>query len=215
MRRPGPIFALLVLVSFVLLVGAVAFLLLRSPDPRYLLEEWIGLGRTSRYDLVIGDVARRHGLDPLLVKAVVWRESRFHPDKKGSRGERGLMQIGEAAAVDWVRQHKIETFVPTDLFSPRTNLEVGVWYLERALGHWREKDDPVPFALAEYNAGKRRVEAWIAAASGTGEAANAEAFRARIDFPSTRAYVETVLQRYAYYREVEGRRPGLAAPPQP
>ncbi len=195
------------LLSLAAVLG-VGVALYRSPDPRYLAAEWVSWGRFYRYDAMIADVAAKHGLDPLLVKAVVWRESEFHPDKTGSSGERGLMQVGEAAAADWVKANKIENFVPTDLFSPRMNLEIGAWYLKRALGHWKGKDDPVPFALAQYNAGKRRVNGWIAA-SKSGDAVNAGEFRESIAFPSTRAYVETILKRYEYYRlkEKQGKEP--------
>jgi len=46
----------------------------------------------------------------MLVKAVVWRESRFDPKKQGSHGERGLMQVTERAANEWVRENKIAGF---------------------------------------------------------------------------------------------------------
>ncbi len=159
------------------------------------------MGRFYRYDAMIQDVARKHKVDPLLVKAVVWRESEFHTHKVGGVGERGLMQVGEAAAADWVRVNKIQSFVPTDLFSPRTNLEVGTWYLARALQRWAAKDDPIPFALAEYNAGKRRVDRWIGL-SQRGAAATSDDLWAHMDFPTTRAYVETITRRRAYYDKV-------------
>jgi len=187
---------LLLLLSAGIGAGALLFF---SPDPRYRAAEWISLGRYARYDSLIADVARKYEIDPMLLKAVIWRESEFHPNKTGTSGERGLMQVGEAAAADWARAEKIETFVPTDLFSPRTNVEVGAWYLKRALKRWKGKDDPVPFALAEYNAGKSRVNRWIAS-SKSGEKVGADEFRAAIDIPSTRLYVATILKRYDHYR---------------
>jgi soluble lytic murein transglycosylase len=68
----------------------------------------------------------------MLVKAVVWRESRFDPRKYGSAGERGLMQVSEKAADEWARENKIDTFRAEQLFDPKTNLEAGTWYLCRA-----------------------------------------------------------------------------------
>lgn len=99
-------------------------------------------------------------MNPALVKAVIWRETRFQPQMQGNHGERGLMQITEVAAADWVKAEKVETFVPTDLFDPKTNIEIGTWYLGRAMKHWAHKDDPIPFALSEYNAGRTRVKRW-------------------------------------------------------
>lgn len=196
----------LILVTLLAAFAAAAVLLYRSSDPLYKVAEWMSLGRYHAYDAMIEDAARKNGVDPLLIKAMVWRESEFHPHKTGASGERGLMQIGEPAAADWARANQVETFKPTDLFSPRTNLEIGSWYLKQALNRWASKDDPVPFALAEYNAGRKRVDRWIAD-SKTGADATAADLRGHIDFPSTSAYVEAIMKRRAYYQAEEaGRR---------
>ena len=163
------------------------------------------MGRFQRYDAMIADAARKNGVDPLLLKALVWRESEFQPGKTGASGERGLMQVSQAAARDWVQAHKVETYQPADLFAPRMNLEIGSWYLKKALTRWAAKDDPVPFALAEYNAGRTTVERWIATTR-QGDATTADDLRTHIGFPSTRAYVETILKRRAYYGGEEAKR---------
>ena len=187
---------------FVLVLAAstaAGLLLWRSPDPLYTFDSWRSFGRFADYDALITDTARKHDIDPMLVKAVIWRESAFHPDKMGTRGERGLMQVGEGAARDWATAEKIETFVPTDLFDAKTNCEVGVWYLKKALTRWKAKANPIPFALAEYNAGRTRVDRWIVATD-LGEKATAEDLIAAIDFPTTRRYVEDIVRRYRYYQ---------------
>ena len=120
----------ILLLAAAIAAGVAAF---RSGDPLYAVADWASFGRFQRFDTLIADVARKYEVDPLLVKAVVWRESEFHPEKQGSKGERGLMQVGLAAASDWVRLHKVQTFQPTDLFSPTMNLEIGTWYLKQAL----------------------------------------------------------------------------------
>lgn len=193
-------------------LGAVALLLalafaaavLTDPDPRYRLGEIAALGRYDAYDSEIAAVGARHGVDPKLVKAVVWQESRFHPDKLGGHGERGLMQVTEPAAQDWVAANGIETFVPQDLLDPKTNLEVGTWYLGQALRHWSAQQDPLPFALGEYNAGRSRVKRWSGGAQ-----ISAKELAAAMDIASTRAYVAAVRDRYEYYRGKDG---GHAAP---
>jgi soluble lytic murein transglycosylase len=172
---------------------ALAVVLWRSGDPAYRMQELLAFGRYSEHDDLIARVAKKYGVDSLLVKAIVWRESRFSTRKVGKSGERGLMQVGEAAGRDWAAAHKIEVFVFADLFDAKTNLEAGTWYLSRALEHWKDRDDPIPFALAEYNAGRSRVEKWAAndrtademlrAAAGTG----------------TRQYVDDVIRRYQRY----------------
>lgn len=189
---------------FILLVfaalTAVGLVLWTAPDPEYKLQSWFAAGRFSAYDLMIADAARKHGLDPLLVKAMVWRESAFDPSKVGTSGERGLMQVGEAAAQDWAAAEKIETFVPTDLFDAKTNLDAGTWYFKKGLERWKQKANPVPFALADYNAGHRNVERWIAATN-RGDDAVAENLLRAIDFPTTRKYIEDITDRQRFYRE--------------
>jgi soluble lytic murein transglycosylase len=177
------------------LAATAAFLVLTDEDPAYRLASWLSFGRNETYDEMIAVAAARHGVDPLLVKAVIWQESRFHADKLGGHGERGLMQVTEPAAADWVRATGVETFVPADLLDPKTNIEVGTWYLGRALRHWSGQEDPLPFALGEYNAGRSRVKRW----SG-GELMTAEALDRAMDIPSTRSYINAVRGRYEYYR---------------
>ena len=70
------------------------------------------------------------------------------------------MQITDAAAREWVKSEKIANFVPADLFDPKINIQAGTWLLARALRRYQDRDDPVPFALAEYNAGRSRVARW-------------------------------------------------------
>lgn len=175
-----------------------------SPEPVYAAQELASFGGYSAHDNLIAETAKKSGADAALVKAIVWRESAFHADKVGTSGERGLMQVGEAAATDWARAQKIETFVPADLFEPRTNLEAGTWYLRRAIEKWKDRDDPVPFALAEYNAGATRLDRWIAA-TGFGAKADSRDLMAAIDFPGTRRYIEDIMARAKFYRERSGR----------
>lgn len=164
-------------------------------DENYALQKLIFSGRYERYDELIARAAARYGVDPSLIKAVIWRESRFQPEMLGAHGERGLMQVTEGAAQDWAKAEKIETFLPSDLLDPKTNIEAGAWYLAKALKHWAAKDDPVPFALAEYNAGRTRVRRWEKN-SGLGGEFGAEDLSSTMDFPATRGYVRSIVARY-------------------
>lgn len=189
------------LVSLILaMIAAAAITFYYSPDPKYKAQELVLFRRYARFDELIRETAEARGLDPMLVKAVVWRETRFRPDMVGNNGERGLMQVTEGAAEDWANAEGIEGFRPTDLFDPKTNLEVGTWYLARALERWREKDDPLPFALAEYNAGRSRVNQWIEN-SNMGDKASAYDLREHVAFPTTRNYIETIEERYRFYKD--------------
>ena len=190
----------LVLAVVLAALVAVGVVLWTAPDPAYRLQSWLAGSRYTRYDPLIGDLARKHGVDPLLLKAITWRESAFQTEKVGTSGERGLMQVSEAAARDWAKAMKIETFVPADLFDPKTNLDAGSWYFKKALDRWKQKADPIPFALAEYNAGHQRVERWITD-SGRGDEATAADLLHAIDFPSTRKYIEDITARYHFYQQ--------------
>ena len=136
------------------LAGVVAFVV-SGPDPEYRFKERLHSRRYHAQEGRIQAAAARHGLDPHLVRALVWRESRFRPDKQGAHGERGLMQVGEAAARDWQEGTRVPILQPSDLFDPHTNLEVGCWYLARGMRRWADHPAREALALAEYNAGFR------------------------------------------------------------
>ena len=180
------------------LTAGFAYLAVRSGDPVYAFYEWMSPARFHQYDRMIRAVATEHHLDPMLVKAVVWRESRFDPRKDGSHGERGLMQVSEKAANEWAHANKIDNFQVERLFDPKTNLEAGTWYLHRAFERWEAQSDPAPFALAEYNAGASRVERWSSGSGGSN--IPVKQFLQNIDFPGTRKYVDSIIQRYQFYQ---------------
>jgi soluble lytic murein transglycosylase len=188
----------LVLCILLAIAAAFAYLAVKSGDPLYTFYEWMSPARFHQYDRLIRSVAVKHHLDPMLVKAVVWRESRFDPKKHGSHGERGLMQVSERAANEWARENTIAGFNADQLFEPKTNLEAGTWYLHRAMEHWTHQSDPIPFALAEYNAGASRAQRW-SGGSGVAEMPERQ-FLQKIDFPATRRYVESIIDRYKFYQ---------------
>jgi soluble lytic murein transglycosylase len=191
---------LLKLLICALLAGAagMTYLSMRSGDPLYTVYEWISPARFHQHDALIRSVAAEYQADPMLVKAVVWRESRFDAHKFGTAGERGLMQVSEKAAGEWAREKKAENFRVEELFDPKTNLEAGTWYLRRAIEHWQNQSNPVPFALAEYNAGASRALRW-AGGNDTRPVAT-KVFLDNIDFPGTRKYVDSILARYKFYK---------------
>jgi len=195
MRKLAVVLAALLLV----VAGGVGIFWMTAQDPRYTAHEILSFGAYRKFDDLILEASKRYGTQPELIKAVIWRESRFRPGMVGGQGERGLMQITERAAADWAKAEKIETFVPTDLFDPKVNIEAGTWYLTRAMSHWSAKDDPIPFALAEYNAGRGRVKRWVKD-SGQGETANADDLQTAMDFPGTKNYIATITERLAFYR---------------
>lgn len=151
------------------------------------------LRKRHQLDRVILEAARDEGLHPALVAAVVWRESRYNPAAAGSRGEIGLMQVTGPAAADWARAHQLESLSMDALWHPVTNITIGSWYLARAARYWAAQGyaDPIPLALAEYNAGRSNVREWVQPGD-----PEAEEFIDSIGFDSTRRYVRDVLRRF-------------------
>ena len=152
--------------------------------------------REHRFDAAIAKAAHRYDLDPALVKAVVWEESRFDPDARGRAGELGLMQIRESAAQEWADAEHVQSFEHSDCLDPATNVQAGAFYLKKVSHHYRNTDDPVPYALAEYNAGRGNVLKWLGGAGAT----NSAAFINQIGFPGTKAYVLAIMDRRKYYQ---------------
>ncbi len=153
--------------------------------------------QASLYDEWIAEAATKWDLDSDLIRAVIWRETNFDPTKLGSAQERGLMQVTPVAAEEWAKSEKIKKFQVEQLAHPRTGIMAGCWYLQRALKRWKDRDDPVPFALAEYNAGRSNALRWAAS---EGVPLGAQEFIERISFPSTKAYVQTILSKMEDYR---------------
>src|SRR5260221_5993936 len=77
---------------------AVSYLIVRSKDPLYVVREIKDWGDYHRFDTLITKVATEHGLDPRLVKAVVWRGSRFQNDMFCRKSESGLVSNYRTAA---------------------------------------------------------------------------------------------------------------------
>jgi soluble lytic murein transglycosylase len=151
----------------------------------------------NRFDEMILKAAGENGCDPSLIKAVVWRESKFDPNILGKHGEIGLMQVMPVVADEWAEARGQKKLDSKDLANPTTNLRVGSWYLSKALQQWSQASVPTPLALAQYNAGRSNVLKWIDANS----LADEEYFVTRIGFPSTRAYVKDILRQYRSYRQ--------------
>lgn len=99
----------------------------------------------TRFDALINTVARRHGVDPALVKAIVQAESAFDPNAVSRAGARGLMQVLPETA---------SRFSIVNLSDPGENLKAGVLYLKHLIDIF---DGNVTMAVAAYNAGPNRV----------------------------------------------------------
>ena len=145
-----------------------------------------------RHDDVIRQQAAEKGLDPALIAAVIYQESKFR-DQTSSAGATGLMQILPDTARFIASKSGGTAFELRDLANPDINIRYGSWYLRYLLD---QHDGNLVLAVAAYNAGEGNVDRWVRAAGGS------DSFDPATDipFPETRAYVADVLDRREQYR---------------
>ncbi|MEK7828624.1 MAG: transglycosylase SLT domain-containing protein [Deltaproteobacteria bacterium] len=97
------------------------------------------------YDKPINDACIKHGIDPLLVKAIIKAESDFDPQTVSVKGARGLMQLMPETADD---------MGVADIDNPQNNIDGGVKYLKRLMGIFKSD---LKLVVAAYNAGENAV----------------------------------------------------------
>jgi soluble lytic murein transglycosylase len=128
-------------------------------------------------------------LDPALIAAVIYAESKFEP-RTSSAGALGLMQILPETANFIAGKSGGIRFTTSDLATPAINLAYGSWYLRYLLDHYSGRELP---AIAAYNAGLANVDRWLTQDGGNLTVGD-------IPFPETQAYVQRVLQAQREYR---------------
>jgi peptidoglycan lytic transglycosylase len=150
---------------------------------------------------IIRQQATAKELDPSLLAAVIYAESRFR-DATSHAGARGLMQITPQTARYIARLSGGTAFEQGDLATPQINISYGAYYLRYLL---RRYGDNTVLALAAYNGGEGNVDRWIVEASLSERAFVID----QIPFAETREYVTRVLDARESYREKYSRELGL------
>jgi hypothetical protein len=105
-----------------------------------------GVLEQTPYGAIIAAVSQAHGVDPMLVRALIQVESNYRPRAKSNRGAMGLMQLMPATA----RQYKVR-----NPYDPTANISAGVKHLKGLIDRM---DGAVELALAAYNAGEGAVK---------------------------------------------------------
>lgn len=134
--------------------------------------------------------AERHGVDPLLVAAVIKCESGWDEAAQSSAGAIGLMQVMPQTSSELARMGLVDpgAYDPSDLLDPAANIEYGTAYLAFLEKNLSSTDE----VIAAYNAGMGKVEEWLAQ---PGELAD------NITYAETREYLRRVNDAYQGYRD--------------
>jgi len=166
-------------------VAVLAYLQVATPD-------WL---QRLRYPLHYGSIVRGHArnydLEPALLAAVIYQESKFHADARSDSGAIGLMQLLPSTAHGIALHTGGSKFRTDDLYNPEINVRYGAWYLRHLLDKYGDERT----ALAAYNAGQENVDEWRRAGRG-------------IAFSETRHYVKRVERLKTLYRRGYGKELG-------
>jgi hypothetical protein len=101
--------------------------------------------RDTAYASLISAAAEAHGVDPLLVQALIQVESNYQPRARSSKGAMGLMQLMPSVA----REYKVR-----NAYDPASNIDAGVRKLKSLI---ENMEGNLSMALAAYNAGEGAV----------------------------------------------------------
>jgi soluble lytic murein transglycosylase len=138
-----------------------------------------------------------NGLDPFLVASLIRQESEFNPEAISHANAFGLMQVLPSTGKKLARSMKVRGFSSQQLLVPDFNLQLGTRYFRELVDHF---NGHVEYALAAYNAGTDRVDAWLAG----GKYRDATEFVESIPFTETREYVQAVLRNATVYKRLYG-----------
>jgi peptidoglycan lytic transglycosylase len=173
--------------GFVAVIGLVAAYAIEAEPDWYVRVRY-----PLRYETIVKAHAKNYDLDPAMVAAVIYAESKFNAGTTSSAGAVGLMQLLPETAQGIADRTGGAHYTEADLADPEINVRYGCWYLEHLRAKYRKTGDATRLALAAYNAGQANVDRWVKATP-----------RGRpvvIPFPETRAYIARVLHLRDLYR---------------
>ena len=179
--------------ALAVVVVAVTAVVLALPAIRRIVRD---LTLPLQYTSLIREQAREKHLDPALIAAVIYAETKFDP-RTSPTGALGLMQIEPATAEFLAHRSGGVAFRVADLAEPAVNISYGAYYLRYLLDQYGGDET---LALAAYNGGQTNVDEWLARA----HTAGVRFTIASIAFPQTRAYVTRVENAQRSYAQQYG-----------
>ena len=156
--------------------------------PKFLKEIYLPI----KYKTLIMKYSNINKIDPYLVLALIREESFFKANIKSTSNAYGLMQLIPSTAKSLASKYKIK-LSRGDLINPEISIRFGTEYLRILSNKYKGK---LHLVLAAYNAGKHRVNKWIAEFKNPSD----NIFIEMIPFSETRNYVKNVLRNYFYYK---------------
>jgi soluble lytic murein transglycosylase len=147
MRKQKQKIKLLIILLLVIVASLVYFLL-----PKMLADEVYPL----KYENFIRTYSAKYDVDPALVAAVIFQESRFNPRAVSPMGAKGLMQFMPGTAATMAKE--TGRWPNYDIFDPETSVEFGAAHIRDLLVKY---SGDVDRALAGYNAGTGTVDSWV------------------------------------------------------
>lgn len=160
-----------------------------APTRSKLFQRLVAHPNIARFEPMIQAAAAKHGVDPMLIKAVIAVESGFEPSAVSEKGAVGLMQVLPATGERFGLKADRKRTVAQKLADPAINLDIGTRYLAQLRQQFAARPE---LALAAYNAGENTVVRYRMAIP---------------PYPETQAYVRLVDQFHAFYRPTSARTP--------
>jgi len=178
--------------KFVLIIILVALFILCA----MLVYGWVQRRMYPlKYEDIILQYAREYRLDPYLVCAVIWVESKFDDAATSHKGARGLMQVIPSTGQWAAEKLGIEGYNDDSLYDPAVNIRIGCWYLDRLRNHFQ---GDLNLALAAYNGGSGNVEKWLQDPRYSKDGKGLD----NIPFKETRDFVARVWSAYDKYKRL-------------
>jgi soluble lytic murein transglycosylase len=137
------------LAIFIVMLGAIVLYLYL---PKMFADEVYPL----KYAGFIRTYSEKYGVDPALVAAVIFQESRFNPKAVSPVGAKGLMQFMPGTAATMAKE--TGRWPNYDIFDPETSVDFGAAHIRDLL---RKYNGSIEQALVGYNAGTGTADSWI------------------------------------------------------
>lgn len=139
--------------------------------------------------------AKKRGLDPRFVLAIMKQESQFKPTAKSPSAARGLLQLTIDAAQKYAQQAGLKQVTDDSLYQPATNIAVGSEYLSQLSHMFAGLSEAM---AASYNGGEDNVARWL----GRTNQGDAGVFAAEVGFTESKNYVFKVMSFYRAYKQL-------------